>query len=316
ILKTTDGGNNWQSTNSPYYLYSVSFCDLNNGVISGDAGIILRTTDAGQNGTTHSSGVDVNLEAVSFPTPDNCVAVGGYGTIIRSTNGGITWVKQNSNYSFALMGVHFSDGNNGTAVGADGTILRTNNAGVPVELISFSFICKDDNIILNWQTASEINNQGFEIERRTYNSEFRKIGYVPGNGTTTETNSYSFIDTKLSPGKYFYRLKQIDFDGSFTYSNIIIVEVDLTPDKYTLEQNYPNPFNPSTIIKYSVPAKSFVTLNIYNSIGEKVAELVNQEVDPGNYEIHFDGQGLSSGIYYYKFSSDNFTDTKKMLLLK
>lgn len=187
---------------------------------------------------------------------------------------------------------------------------------VPVELTSFTAIIGENDVTLNWTTATELNNQGFEIERKPSGYEFEKIGYVPGYGTTTEPKTYSFIDENVTAGLYKYRLKQIDFGGTLAYSEEVAVEIDFTPNEFALFQNYPNPFNPTTKIEYSIAASGLVTIEVYNSIGEKVSELVNRELDAGNYEVDFDGRGLSSGIYYYKISSGSFTDIKKMVLLK
>jgi len=185
---------------------------------------------------------------------------------------------------------------------------------VPVELTSFSANSINGNIILNWSTASEINNRIFEIERRNESSSFITIGYVEGKGTTTEQQEYSFIDKNISAGKYLYRLKQIDFDGTFEYSNEI--EVDAAPLSFSLEQNYPNPFNPSTKISYSIPHKSFVTLKIFDPLGSMVSELVNEEKEAGRYEIDFSAVDFSSGVYFYKIQAGNFVETKKMILLR
>ncbi|MDO8550326.1 MAG: T9SS type A sorting domain-containing protein [Ignavibacteria bacterium] len=201
---------------------------------------------------------------------------------------------------------------------------------VPVELTSFNANTKAQNVILNWETATETNNQGFQIERQVGSKQYavgnhwENIGYVAGFGTTTETKAYSFTDNEISSGSYIYRLKQIDFDGTFEYSDEIEVEVDFTPTEYALYQNYPNPFNPTTSIKYSVPVDGFVMLRVYNAIGEEIAELVNGEVMAGTYEINFDASALSSGIYFYKLeagdpstsSGQGFTETKKMLMIK
>jgi hypothetical protein len=186
---------------------------------------------------------------------------------------------------------------------------------VPVELTSFAAVIADDNVQLNWTTATEINNQGFEIQRRTGDGDFTNVGFVPGHGTTTEIQAYSYVDSKVASGNYTYRLKQIDFNGTFEYSDAVEVEVT-APLEFTLEQNYPNPFNPGTVIKYSIPENGFVTLVVYNLLGEKVASLVNGVQDAGRYEISFDASNLASGIYVYSLKSGSFNSVKKMLLMK
>jgi hypothetical protein len=200
---------------------------------------------------------------------------------------------------------------------------------VPIELISFTAEVVNNKTNLKWSTASELNNIRFEVERKQIfsqqssvsNSEWKSIGFVEGKGTTTETQFYSFVDEYLFSGKYQYRLKQIDFDGTFTYSNIVEVDVSV-PNKFSLEQNYPNPFNPSTVIKYSIAEESSVNLLIYNSIGQKITELVNKNQAAGNYEIKFDGNNLSSGVYFYSLEANstrgnnNFKKIKKMILVK
>lgn len=191
---------------------------------------------------------------------------------------------------------------------------------VPVELTSFGALVNGRNVQLNWTTASEKNNSGFEVHKKV-NGIWENIGFVPGNGTTTENKSYSFIDKDLLQGKYSYRLKQIDFDGTFEYSEVVETEI-VVPNVFALEQNYPNPFNPSTIIQYSIANESSVKLLIYNSIGEKVTELVNETQSTGNYEINFDGNNLSSGVYFYSLEANSmngnnsFNSIKKMILIK
>ena len=186
---------------------------------------------------------------------------------------------------------------------------------VPVELTSFAAQVVKDGVELNWRTATETNNQGFEIERMTEGAGFEQVGYVAGFGTTTEPKVYSFVDSKLEAGSYSYRLKQIDFNGSFSYSEEVYVDITL-PLEYTLEQNYPNPFNPSTTIKYSIAEDGFVKLSIFNMLGEEVATLVNTQQKAGRYEINFNATGLSSGVYVYRIEAENFSASKKLMLMK
>jgi plastocyanin len=186
---------------------------------------------------------------------------------------------------------------------------------VPVELTSFNAIVKNNSISLNWTTATELNNSGFEIERKLGNPNWSKIAFVKGHGTSTIPNKYSYTDTKLSSGNYTYRLKQIDFDGSYKYSNIVEASIDF-PSKYELSQNYPNPFNPNTVITYSLPKAGHVTLKIYNALGQEISTLVNRFVEAGNHNEKFNASGFSSGIYYYRLEADGFTAMKKMILIR
>jgi len=186
---------------------------------------------------------------------------------------------------------------------------------VPVELTSFTASSSGSTVNLKWNTATELNNSGFEVQKKSANSEWTNIGFVAGFGTTTEPKAYSFTDDKIAAGNFTYRLKQIDFDGSYEYSNEINVLVS-APIKYRLDQNYPNPFNPSTSIKYSVAQDGFVNISIFNLLGEKVATLVNSSILAGNYEVNFDASQLTSGVYFYSIEAGSFKAVRKMLLMK
>ena len=186
---------------------------------------------------------------------------------------------------------------------------------VPVELNSFTASISGNNVLLNWITATEINNSGFEVLRSNRDNNWQKIGFVQGNGTTSEIHNYSFSDRNLSNGNYSYKLKQIDFDGTYKYSNVVNADVT-NPVEFNLSQNYPNPFNPSTVITYTIPQAGMVTLKVYNTLGEEIAVLVNGMVEPGIHNVNFDASGLNSGMYFYRLESGNFVQVKKMTLLK
>jgi hypothetical protein len=186
---------------------------------------------------------------------------------------------------------------------------------LPVELTFFSANVSGSTVGLNWTTATEINNRGFEVQRSADRINFSNITFIPGFGTTTERRNYSFTDNSVTNGKYYYRLKQIDYNGAFAYSDIVEVDVS-TPLEFALLQNYPNPFNPSTIISYSVPQSSFVTIKVYDIIGNEVTTLVNGNEQAGKYDVRFDASNLSNGVYMYSIKTDNFTSTKKMILMK
>ena len=184
-----------------------------------------------------------------------------------------------------------------------------------MELKSFTVTPIDLNVVLTWQTATEVNNYGFEIERSQAKESWSKVGFVTGNGNSNSPKEYTFSDQPIKEGQYFYRLKQIDNDGKFEYSKVVEVNYKL-PIQFSLEQNYPNPFNPSTIIKYSVPKTSKVSLKIFDQLGKQVTEVVNEEQAAGNYEIKFNASGLSSGIYFYRLTSGSIISTQKMIFTK
>ena len=193
---------------------------------------------------------------------------------------------------------------------------------LPVELTSFSATTIGKDVKLNWNTATEINNYGFEVERSVVKGEWDKIGFINGNGNSNSPKNYSFVDNNLpagrqgvSAGKYSYRLKQIDNDGQFEYSKTI--EVDMNGvKKYELSQNYPNPFNPTTTISYILPQSGMVRLTLYNILGQEIRTLVNEVKEAGTHTFNFDASDLNSGVYVYKIESGSFTQTKKMTLVK
>jgi hypothetical protein len=186
---------------------------------------------------------------------------------------------------------------------------------VPVELVSFSAAITGSKINLSWQTATELNNKGFEIQRRSEKSDWQKIGFIKGAGTSSETRNYHFIDAYSANSRVYYRLHQIDFDGSASYSKVIQVDVN-APTDFALNQNYPNPFNPSTNISFSIPKAANVKLSIYNQIGERIGELVNKNHEAGTYSYSWNASKQSSGIYFYELQTDSYRSIRKMTLIK
>lgn len=186
---------------------------------------------------------------------------------------------------------------------------------IPVELSAFAAHASGSEVVLNWSTASEINNSGFMVERKAAGSEFTTVTFIEGKGNTAELSRYTYTDKNVAPGAYTYRLKQVDFDGTFSYSPEVEVNVEV-PGVFELSQNYPNPFNPATTIKFALPKDANVVLAVYNLLGEKVATIVNGSLKAGNHSYSFDASALSSGLYIYKIEAGDFTSTKKMMLLK
>lgn len=189
---------------------------------------------------------------------------------------------------------------------------------VPVEFSSFSINVTGNDVTLNWVTATETNNRGFDIERaeKTGNDPlWVKVGYAAGNGTTTEPMAYTFTNRHVLPGSYAYRLKQIDLDGSFNYSGQVDAEVAVQL-QFALSCNYPNPFNPSTQIEYTIPEDAYVTLKVFNTLGQEAVCLVDGLVKAGSHQVTFNASGMSSGVYFYKIESGSKILVKKMMVLK
>ena len=296
IMKTSDGGVTWQTTNLPAGMTlfaAINFC----GIKDGSKTIRLVLNDGS------------NLYHI-YKTED-------YGT---------TYEEEAIPSSATTNGVQhlvFLNDNLGYAGGGSGVFLKYVGV-VPVELTSFTANALSGKIVLNWNTATETNNRGFEIERRIINGDnegsWSFVGFKQGSGTTAEPRQYSFTDdiSSIRATAIAYRLKQVDFDGRSDYSDEVLVR-DLVPVQYNLSQNFPNPFNPSTVIDYAIPENSFVSLKVYNSLGQEVSTLVNENRQAGQYHVNFDASGLPSGVYYYILRAGNnneFVKTNKMILLK
>jgi len=209
------------------------------------------------------------------------------------------------------------------AISAFGNNLWVDNIAViniiPVELTSFNAKVDGNNVNLTWSTATETNNKGFSVERKS-GEKFETIAFVDGHGTTVESKNYSFTDNGLNSGSYTYRLKQVDFDGTFAYSKAVEVDMNI-PDQYSLNQNYPNPFNPATSIDFGLAVDSKVSLKVFNILGQEVAVLANGLISAGTHKVSFNGSNLFSGVYFVRMEAkgvdgSSFTSYKKMILNK
>lgn len=196
--------------------------------------------------------------------------------------------------------------------GADEAI----NAPLPVELVSFSSAVTGNNVKLNWSTSSENNNSGFEIQRSIVNGQWSIVSFLKSTGNSNTLQYYSYEDRNLSTGKYNFRLKQTDLNGNFRYYDLQNEVVISNPEKFSLGQNYPNPFNPSTVISYKLAASSYVSLKVYDISGKEIMNLINESKEAGRYEVTFDGSNFASGQYFYKIEAGNYSEVKKMLLIK
>jgi hypothetical protein len=247
------------------------------------------------------------------------MTVGSSGRTFYTLDGGETWNFENTGMSttYGLFVEKTSpDTSSAYVCGSLSYIMKNSVVIVPVELASFTASVSGNNVTLGWVTATELNNLGFEVERKAAEGKWVKVGFVDGIGTTTEPQIYNFTDEGLVSGIYNYRIKQIDYNGSYKYYNLDEAVEISAPESYALSQNYPNPFNPTTKIKYSVPADGFVNISVYNVLGEKVTDIVNSIQKAGSYEVTFDASSIASGMYLYRMESGNFISVKKMMILK
>jgi len=324
VFLSTNNGTNWTPINVGLTNTSVNTLLVSDAnIFAGTEDGIFLSTNNGSSWTSASFGL-TNTFIHALAISGTNLYAGTEDGVFHSTNNGANWTAINSGltnptiFALTVYGTNLFAGSNG-----NGVWIRPIDIVVPVELVSFSASTNGNNVSLNWSTATETNNSGFSIERKQVfsqqstvsNKEWFELAFVNGNGTTTKTQSYSFNDNNLTSGKYLYRLKQIDFDGTFEYSNEVEVIINV-PDKFELSQNYPNPFNPSTKIKYQIATSNIVNLKIYDVLGNEVASLVNEVQPAGNYELTFDASLLSSGTYFYKLQAGSLVETKKMLLLK
>ena len=327
IFKSTDYGLTWSqkySTSGEIPTITVDF--THHGIAwatkwSGGGGL-LKSTDYGETWNLQPGFTGISMWGVySQPTDGNVVIANSYSTppgSWRSVNGGQTWTA----ISISSSGYQVVSVDSMTQYAAQGNGFYKLDAPwfVPVELTDYSASLLNKDIILNWTTATELNNKGFEIEQSFDNQNFNTIGFVPGFGTTTELKSYSYKISDAPTGAQYYRLKQIDFDGTFTLYNSVEVDGPVIRE-FALYQNHPNPFNPSTTISFSIPVESNVSIKLFNILGQQVATIANTDFQAGNNKIDFNAANLSTGTYIYTLEAKgvdgkNFTSTKKMLLLK
>ncbi len=281
-----------------------------------EAGNLVLVDDAAYGDLTSYLTVPANDYTLDLYLSNGTTLVGSFIAPLSGLNGSSLAV-------FASGFLNPAANQNGAPFGlfaalANGTVVQLSAGVVPVELSSFTANVNATSVMLKWITASETNNRGFEVERKSDNGEFVTIGFVNGKGTTTEVQNYSFIDKNLKVGNYSYRLKQVDFDGTFEYSNVVEVFV-AAPQEFSLEQNFPNPFNPITQITFNLKVDSDVNLRIFNLLGQEVATLVDGRLSAGTQRIEFKANELSSGVYFYRIDAKgidgtNFSSTKKMIL--
>lgn len=295
------------------------------------AGYIVSTSQDGTSGEGPSEDGIFTANSVKFAFDNSHELARGLELCIPlSELGGLTFtddiqlfaavVSSTAYFSNATVPGNITGGNlefNANFNALSGGPFHSDFLPLPVELSTFTATVENKNVKLKWVTVSEKNNNGFEVEKSLNDGDFQKIGFVSGKGTTTEKHTYSFADNDLNQGSYSYRLKQVDYDGSFSYSKVVNVEIENAPSKFELAQNYPNPFNPATTIKFSVPENGKTTLKVFNTLGEEVAKLLDKVAESGFvHEINFNASNLPSGVYFYTLRQGDNVSSKKMMLMK
>ena len=339
----------WEATTTSYHSAPNSYTDSRIGNYANNATVTMTLTNS-------INLSQYNNPKLVFWTKYDIESNWDYGQVEISTNNGSTWIPLQGNYtqpgtgSFQPNGQPVYDGVQSSWVyeeislsaytasqvklryelRTDGGVVRDGwyvddigivvYTAVPVELTSFTASLSDHKVVLNWSTATELNNYGFEIEKtQGLNGKWFTAGFVNGNGNSEEVIKYTFTDKFPFTGKSYYRLKQIDYDGSYEYSEIVSVDYSGVTE-YELSQNYPNPFNPVTDINYSIPNPGKVSLKVYNILGVEVAELINEYKEAGKHSVEFSTRllkgELGSGVYFYTLNSGNFVQTRKMIVIK
>ncbi len=313
------------NANLSQWLYGCTFPNSSNGFVVGYNGKIFKLSNfyliSPNGGESWPKGSNQNIEWVYDGDINNI-------RIEYSTNNGSTWItiinstlSSNKKYPWSIPSTLSTQCRVKISDVIDARIFDISDSQfsitepVPVELVSFVAKQKGEMIILTWRTITETNNYGFDIERCDSQNEWGKIGFVHGSGNSNSPKDYSFSDKNPFGGNVLkYRLKQVDNDGRYEYSDA--VEIVINVRSYLLEQNFPNPFNPTTKIRYHLPEPAKITLKVYDVLGNEVFILVNEDKTPGIYEVDFNAEKLSSGVYSYKLDTGTFCQIKKMIILK
>jgi hypothetical protein len=333
VYRSTDIGATWTQVNAGLGGLNVtSLVSTQTGqliaAVSGTGSGVYVSANGGATWVLRSKGVnDYSLWCLAASS-DGGLFLGTANGVYSSANQGLDWQLENAGlsetfvYSLAMRDDDYLyAGTNG------GGVYRSIRPTVPLPIQMTSFhaeIVASNMVELKWATVSETNNFGFYVQRRAVTSQYfieLPSSFVPGHGTTIAAQEYCFTDSAVTPGIWFYRIKQVDLDGSIHLSdpiqaNVIASVQDRVPLAFTLSQNYPNPFNPSTNIRYGLPTKSHVSLYVYNTLGQQVATLVNENQEAGYHDVRLDGNNLASGVYFYRLQTENFLQTRKLILLR
>jgi photosystem II stability/assembly factor-like uncharacterized protein len=316
-FKTTDGGQNWvRQTNLDFWQSNdIYLNDFLNGFIIISPSKLYRTVDGGNNWYIQESFQNF-IRNFGWITKSHGFIMGD--GVFETSDSGNTWSEVMQLRNVGLRKLHSPSNHIGYSIGNIGIIYKySDTALIPVELISLEGKVENNKIILTWQTASELNNMEFQVEKSFNKETWFTIAFVKGKKTTTEINNYSFIENEFPSDIQYYRLKLIDYNGSYEYSEVIEVNYHLEISSFQLFQNYPNPFNSTTIINYQVAEQCLINISIYDIKGEKILELVNEEKDKGLYKTVLTNNKLPSGIFLIRMiTSTNYSSIKKLTIIK
>ncbi len=320
IYKSTDDGSSWQniyqSSNTSSTLAAISVSTKGSIFATNVYEGVLRSTNNGINwelvkpepGLQQRYPLSVNRKGEIYTT-------GTGDKLYRSTDDGDTWGNVTGNLNLVSIKRIIFDDSDKVYLATDESVYREGGI-TPIQLTGFRAVTDNNKVMLSWSTSTETNNKGFEILRKAQNdNQWKMIGFIGGNGTTTSPQQYSYTDNNVNTGKYYYRLKQIDFNGSYKFSNEIEANVN-SALVYSLEQNYPNPFNPATTISFTIEKPGIVLIKIYDILGREVTTLLNEKLSEGRHSINFNAFKLSSGIYFYTLTVGEYKSAKKMQVLK
>jgi photosystem II stability/assembly factor-like uncharacterized protein len=337
VFKSVNGGANWTNMTSGLPARTITSVRIHpdnpDVVFLTFSGFSTNKVYKSTNGGTSWTSIHGNLpdspvnDLVIYPDAADTYIIGSDVGVFLTHNSGISWVElDNGLPNTVVMHLDYHPLNKMLRAGTHGRGVYEIFLPlyIPVELLSFNAAADNNSVILNWSTATETNNRGFEIERKLKNEEWQVIGFKSGAGTISEIQNYSFKDEfkdNLYEGKILYRLKQVDFDGTSEFSEIITLDVHFIPSEVALYQNYPNPFNPVTNIVFSVPVQSSVKLTVFNQLGQEISVITNQAYTPGIYNFTWDASSISSGIYYYNLEVTDINGkqtsaSKKLVVLK